>query len=153
MKTTSSTFRVVLRVFAVLALAALVFCACSHSTKGHYASDKGGTVATANVSTKTTSTSNAGKSTSTTHSYSTSTSTKSSSTKKGSSNDDFYIVESGYDDANGKGYKGADGNYYYKDYDGSYMVTDGRGTAVKDSNGDGEPDYYTVDSGKTWYRY
>ncbi len=65
--------------------------------------------------------------------------------------DDFEIVESGYDDANGKGYKGSDGNYYFKDNDGSVMATDGKGNGVKDVDGDGEADYYTTDSGQTWH--
>ena len=86
-------------------------------------------------------------------------STKSSSSKYSSkspssksSSDDFEIVESGYDDANGKGYKGSDGNYYYKNNDGTYEATDGRGNGIRDTDGDGNADEYTVDGGKTWKR-
>ena len=86
------------------------------------------------------------------HEKSTSTTSKpTGSTTSTDSDDDFKIVESGYDDANGKGYKGSDGNYYFKDNDGSYMATDGKGNGVKDVDGDGEADYYTTDSGETWH--
>lgn len=74
----------------------------------------------------------------------------SSSSKSTSSGNDFRIMESGYDDANGKGYKGSDGNYYFKNHDGSVEATDGFGNGVKDINGDGKADYYTTDSGETW---
>lgn len=84
--------------------------------------------------------------------YGSSPSTDSRSSKGTSSSNDFRIVESGYDDANGKGYKGSDGNYYFKNYDGSVEATDGFGNGVKDVNGDGKADYYTTDSGDTWKR-
>lgn len=82
---------------------------------------------------------------------------KASSSTRGTSSssaadDDFELVGSGYDDANGKGYKGSDGNYYFKNDDGTVEATDGKGNGVKDVDGDGEPDYYTTDSGKTWHR-
>ena len=75
----------------------------------------------------------------------------SSKQAKSDDDEDFEIVESGYDDANGKGYKGSDGNYYFQDNDGSVMATDGKGNGVKDIDGDGEADYYTTDSGQTWH--
>ena len=56
--------------------------------------------------------------------------------------------------------KNSDGSYTYHDKstgnistvnkDGTSEVTDGYGNAVKDSNGDGKPDKYSTDSGKTW---
>lgn len=77
----------------------------------------------------------------------------SSSPNSSSTGDDFAIVDSGYDDARGKGYKGSDGNYYYENNDGTYEATDGKGNGVKDTDGDGKPDEYTTDSGKTWHKY
>ena len=53
----------------------------------------------------------------------------------------------------GKGYQGSDGNYYFKNDDGSYEATDGMGTAIRDEDGDGEADMWTIDGGETWHRY
>lgn len=69
-----------------------------------------------------------------------------------SSADDLELVDQ-FDTSNGIGFQGNDGNYYFKNDDGSYEATDGWGNGVRDEDGDGEPDMWTDDGGETWHRY
>ena len=43
-----------------------------------------------------------------------------------------------------------DGTIYYKNPDGSLEVTDGWGNVVKDTDGDGMADSYSIDGGESW---
>lgn len=43
-----------------------------------------------------------------------------------------------------------DGTIYYENPDGSLEVTDGWGNVVKDIDGDGAADSYSIDGGESW---
>ena len=45
---------------------------------------------------------------------------------------------------------GNDGTIYYENPDGSLEVTDGWGNVVKDVDGDGMADSYSIDGGESW---
>jgi hypothetical protein len=69
-----------------------------------------------------------------------------------SSSDDFELVDR-FETANGTGYQGNDGNYYFKNDDGTVEATDGWGNGVRDEDGDGEADKWTDDGGQTWHSF
>lgn len=77
--------------------------------------------------------------------------TSSSSTASTESDDGHLQLSDEFETPDGRGFMGSDGNYYFQNDDGSYEVTDGYGTGIRDVDGDGSGDYYTIDGGETWH--